>query len=153
MFVPRGKIVGGSSAVNAQVFLRGVPEDYDSWAAAGNDEWSYAKLVPYFARTEADPLHGTTGPIRVRRHTQDELNPDQRAFYNAALAAGFPETEDHNAPDSTGVGLLPLNNADGIRWSAAIGYLEPARARPNLRVQGNSHVRRLLFDGRRASGV
>ena len=153
MFVPRGKIVGGSSAVNAQVFLRGVPEDYDSWAAAGNDEWSYQKLVPYFERTEADPLHGTTGPIRVRRHTHDELNPDQRAFYNAALAAGFPETEDHNAPDSTGVGPVPLNNADRIRWSTAIGYLDAARARPNLKVQGNSHVRRLLFDGRRATGV
>ena len=154
MFVPRGKIVGGSTAVNAQVFLRGVPEDYDSWAAAGNDEWSYKKLLPYFERTESDPLHDTTGPIRVRRHTQDELNPDQLALYTSALAHGFPETGDHNAPDSTGVGPLPMNNADGIRWSTAIGYLDKsARDRANLTVQGNSHVRRVLFDGRRAIGV
>ena len=153
MFVPRGRIVGGSTAVNAQIFLRGVPEDYDSWAAAGNDEWTYEKLVPYFERTEADPMHATTGPIRVRRHTREELNPDQRALYQAALSAGFPETDDHNAPDSTGVGRLPLNNADGIRWSTAIGYLGPARERPNLTVQGDSHVRRVLFDGPRAIGV
>lgn len=153
MYVPRGKIVGGSSAVNAQIFLRGVPEDYDSWAAAGNDEWSYKKLVPAFERLEADPVHGTSGPIRVRRHALDELNLDQRAFLDAALAAGFPETEDHNAPDSTGVGPLSLNNADRIRWSTAIGYLGPARDRENLTIRGDSHVRRILFDGRSAIGV
>ena len=153
MFVPRGKIVGGSTAVNSQIFLRGVPEDYDSWARSGNNEWSYEKLVPFFQRTEADPMHATTGPIRVRRHTLDEWNPDQHALYQSALAAGFPETEDHNAPDSTGVGPLPLNNANGIRWSTAIGYLEPARERANLTIQGDSHVRRVLFDGSRAIGV
>ena len=153
MFVPRGRIVGGSTAVNAQVFLRGLPEDYDAWASEGNDEWSYEKLLPYFERNEADPLHGTSSPIPVRRHTHDELNADQRAFYHAALKAGFPETDDHNAPDSTGVGFIPLNNRDGVRWSTAICYLAPARQRANLTVQGNCFVRRVLFEGTRAVGV
>ena len=153
MFVPRGRIVGGSSAVNAQVFLRGLPEDYDCWAAKGNNEWSYEKLLPYFERNEADPLHGTNGPIPVRRHTHDELNPDQRALYNAAIAAGFPETDDHNAPDSTGVGFIPLNNRDGVRWSTAMGYLDPARERANLTIRGNRFVRRVMFKGTRAIGV
>ena len=153
MFVPRGRIIGGSSAVNAQVFLRGLPEDYDTWAHKCNSEWSYEKLVPYFERNEADPLHGTNGPIPVRRHTYDELNPDQRALYNAALAAGFPETDDHNAPDSTGVGFIPLNNRDGVRWSTAICYLDPARERANLTIRGDCLVRRVLFKGTRAIGV
>ena len=96
MFVPRGKIVGGSSAVNAQIFLRGVPEDYDTWASLGNDKWSYEELLPCFRRNEADPdysdsYHGNTGPIRARRHTYEELNPEQAAFYDASLEAGYPD--------------------------------------------------------------
>ena len=89
IFIPRGKIVGGSSAVNAQIFLRGVPEDYDSWAAAGNDEWSYQRLLPFFCMNETDldygdkPYHGDAGPIRARRFKDAELNPEHRAFYAA----------------------------------------------------------------------
>ena len=113
MFVPRGKIVGGSSAVNAQIFLRGVPEDYDSWAAAGNDLWSHDALLPFLCRLESDPdygdapYHGADGPIRARRFKDHELNPEHRAFYEAALAAGYPDCPDHNDPDSTGVGPWP----------------------------------------------
>ena len=104
MFVPRGKIVGGSSAVNAQIFLRGVPEDYDSWAAAGNDLWSHDELLPFLCRLESDPdygdapYHGADGPIRARRFKDHELNPEHRAFYEAALSAGYPNCPDHNDP-------------------------------------------------------
>lgn len=158
-FVPRGKIVGGSSAVNAQIFLRGVPEDYDSWAAAGNDLWSHDALLPFLCRLEADPdygdapYHGADGPIRARRFKDHELNPEHRAFYEAALAAGYPDCPDHNDPASTGVGPLPLNNAEGIRWSSNIGYLNPARGRPNLTIQANTQVQRVLFTGPCATGL
>ena len=158
MFVPRGKIVGGSSAVNAQIFLRGVPEDYDTWAALGNDKWSYEELLPCFRRNEADPdysdsYHGNTGPIRARRHTYEELNPEQAAFYDASRDAGYPDCPDHNDPDSTGVGTLALNNPDGIRWSTTIGYLNPARHRLNLTIKADCLVHRILFEGKRAVGV
>lgn len=158
MLVPRGKLIGGSSAVNAQVFLRGVPEDYDSWAEMGNDKWSYRELIPYFRRNEADPdfhddFHGADGAIRVRRFREGEFLPEQQAFYDACRALGYPDCPDHNAPDSTGVGALPLNNADGIRWSTTIGYLNPVRHRLNLTVKGNCTVHRVLFEGNRAIGV
>ena len=130
--VPRGRVVGGSSAVNAQIFLRGVPEDYDTWASWGNDRWSFEELMPYFRMIETDTdysgdFHGSDGPIIVRRFKSDEWNPPSRAFYDAALANGFPECPDHNAPDTTGIGPTPLNNPGRVRWSTAIGYLSDAR--------------------------
>ncbi|MDP7363920.1 MAG: GMC family oxidoreductase N-terminal domain-containing protein [Candidatus Latescibacteria bacterium] len=159
IFVPRGKIVGGSSAVNAQIFLRGMPEDYDSWAQAGSDGWSHQDLLPFFCMNETDldygdkAYHGDAGPIRARRFKHAELNTEHRAFYAAARDAGYADCPDHNAPDTTGVGPLPLNNAEGIRWSTAIGYLNPARSRPNLTIQANTHVCRVLFDGKKATGL
>lgn len=158
MFVPRGKIVGGSSAVSSQIFLRGVPEDYDTWAELGNDKWSFQELLPYFRKNEADPdfrdsFHGTTGPIPVRRFKYEELNPAHRAFYEACLAAGYQDCPDHNDPDSTGVGPLALNNPDGIRWSTALGYLTQARHRLNLTIKAECLVHRVLFEGARAIGV
>ena len=115
MFVPRGKGVGGSSSVNAQIFLRGVPDDYDAWAAAGNDLWGFPELLPYFREIESDvdfrdDFHGGDGPTIVKRFGEDEWNPDQRAFRDACVAAGFADCPDHNDPDSTGVGPVPLNN-------------------------------------------
>ena len=156
--IPRGQITGGSSAVNAQILLRGVPEDYDGWAAMGNDEWSYRKLLPYFRRFESDrsfggDFHGTDGPIPVSRFSKTEMNEDQKAFYEASLDYGFPECPDHNDPDSTGVGPTPLNNVDGVRWSTALGYLSVARQRPNLTIAARTQARRVLFEGRRAVGV
>ncbi len=158
MFVPRGKIVGGSSAVNAQIFLRGVPEDYDTWASQGNDKWSYRELLPYFCKNEADPdfdaaFHGAAGPIPIRRFQDDELNPEHRAFYEACRAAGYPDCPDHNDPDSTGVGPLAFNNPDGIRQSSAIGYLSHARQRSNLTIKADCLVHRVLLEGSRAGGV
>src|SRR5215470_13825350 len=126
--VPRGKVVGGTSAINGQVFLRGVPEDYENWASSGNDEWTYLKLLPYFKKMETDvdfrdDFHGADGPIPVRRHQREVWLPFQEAFYQAALAAGYPEDPDMNHPESGGVGPLPMNNPDGIRMSTGLTYI------------------------------
>lgn len=158
MLVPRGKVTGGSSAINGQVCLRGVPEDYDAWAAMGNNQWAFQELVPYFRKLEADrdfndDLHGSDGPIIVHRFKRHTWLPPQTAFYDACRAAGFPDSPDHNHPDSTGVGPTPFNNPDGIRWSTALGYLSQARHRLNLTLQANCMVRRIVFDGTQARGV
>ena len=158
MLVPRGKVVGGTSAINGQVFLRGLPEDYDSWAAQGNDEWGYVKLLPYFRKMEADQdvrddFHGNDGPTIVRRHKRETWEPLQSAFYEACISAGFPSDEDMNHPDSTGVGPLPMNNVDGLRFSAALAYLDSARSRLNLTIRPNVLACRIVFDGKRATGV
>ena len=158
MPVPRGKATGGSSAVNAQIFLRGVPEDYDSWAEMGNDEWSFRDLLPYFRMNETDldfrdDFHGTDGPIIAKRFPEDEWVYDQRAFYNACLAAGFNDCPDHNDPDSAGVGPSPFNNPNGVRWSTAIGYLGPARHRVNLTIRPDCLVHGLIIEGSRAVGA
>ena len=158
MLVPRGKLIGGSSAINAQIFLRGVPEDYDAWASMGNDEWSFRKLLPYFRKIEADTdfhddFHGSDGPIIARRFKEEEWNLDQRAFYEATRAAGYADCPDHNNPDSSGVGPLAFNNPDGVRWSTAIGYLGEASNRLNLTVRPDCLVHRVLFEGNRSVGV
>ncbi|MCI0440416.1 MAG: mycofactocin system GMC family oxidoreductase MftG [Chloroflexi bacterium] len=158
MLVPRGKVTGGTSAINGQVFLRGIPEDYDSWATMGNREWSYEKCLPFFRKMETDTdfhddFHGTEGPIICRRFKRNEWLPAQGAFYNACRAAGFLDSPDFNHPDSTGVGPLPSNNPNGIRISTALGYLTGARHRLNLTIRANCMARRLLFDGKRVTGV
>lgn len=159
MLVPRGKTVGGTSAINGQVVLRGTPEDYDAWASWGNDEWAYSKLLPYFRRMESDmdngdsDLHGGSGPLPLRRHPRYTWQPTQAAFQQACLEADFPPDADMNHPDSTGVGPFPMNNPDGVRVSTALAYLSQARHRLNLTIKANVHVRRILFNGRRASGV
>ena len=158
MLVPRGKVTGGSSAINGQVFLRGVPEDYDSWAALGNDQWNFQSLLPYFRKLETDSdfrddFHGTDGPIIAHRFKREVWHPDQEAFYNACRSAGFADTPDHNHPDSTGVGPIPLNNPNGIRFSTALGYLDPARHRLNLSIRPNCTAHRIVFEGKRAVGL
>ena len=158
MQVARGKVIGGSGAVNGQVFLRGVPEDYDNWAAEGNDEWSFIKLLPFFRKLETDldvkdDFHGTDGPIPVRRLPRDEFMPVNEAFHQATMAEGFPEDPDMNNPDSTGTGPVPMNNPDGIRTSAAMAYLNPNRYRLNLNIKANVTARRVVFNGDRAVGI
>jgi choline dehydrogenase len=111
---PRGRAIGGSSAVNAAIALRGVPADYDEWAELGNDEWSWAKVLPHFRRLEDDPdgageLHGRGGPNTIRRWRPGELIPTQRAFFQVCRRLGFPEVTDHNHPHTTGVGPFPQN--------------------------------------------
>ncbi len=158
MPVPRGKVVGGTSAINGQVILRGVPEDYDSWAEQGNDEWAFIKVLPYLRKLETDidirdDFHGSEGPIPVRRFQREDWLPFQEAFYRTAVAAGFSEDADLNNPDSGGVGAIPMNNPNGIRMSTGLTYINPNRHRLNLTVRGNVLVRRILFDGKRAIGA
>ena len=158
MMVPRGKVTGGSSAINGQVFLRGVPEDYDGWAAMGNDQWTFQELLPYFRKLESDSdfsgdFHGNEGPIIMHRFKRETWLPAQVAFYEACRAVGFPDSPDQNHPDSTGVGPTPLNNPNGIRMSTALGYLDQARHRLNLTIRADCLVRRIIFEGDRASGI
>lgn len=158
MLVPRGRLIGGSSAINAQIYLRGVPEDYDSWASMGHDKWSFKELLPFFRKVETDTdfhgdFHGADGPIIIRRFKEQDWNADQRAFYRACLSAGYAECPDHNDPDSTGVGPTPFNNPNGVRWSTAIGYLSKARHRLNLTIRPDCLVHRVLFEGKTAVGV
>lgn len=156
--VPRGKATGGTSAMNGQVLLRGLPEDYDNWAAWGNDEWAYAKVLPYFRKMESNQdkiseFHGNDGPIPVRMHTRDNWEPLPAAFFQSCLDADFPPDSDMNHPDSTGVGPFPMNNIDGVRMSTALTYLALARHRLNLTVKANVTVLRLQFDRLRVTGV
>ncbi|MCZ6852419.1 MAG: GMC family oxidoreductase N-terminal domain-containing protein, partial [Gammaproteobacteria bacterium] len=156
--VPRGKATGGSSAVNAQIFLRGVPEDYDSWAEWGLDEWSYQKLLAGFRRSENDldyggDFHGKDGPIRCERPTREDWLPAQVGFYEACRAIGYADCPDHNMPDSTGVGPLAFNNIDGVRISTALGYLNPSRHRLNLAIRPKTLVHKIVVENRRAVGV
>ncbi|MBI3329512.1 MAG: mycofactocin system GMC family oxidoreductase MftG [Nitrospinae bacterium] len=156
--IPRGKATGGSSAINGQVVLWGVPEDYDNWAGWGNDQWAFTKVLPYFRKMETDTdfkgdFHGARGPIPVRRYKREEWLPHAEAFYQACLAEGFPADPDQNHPQSTGVGPRPLNNRNGIRISTALAYLDPARHRLNLTIKAQVLVRRILFEGKRATGV
>ena len=163
--IPRGKVTGGSSAINGQIFLRGVPEDYDNWADMGNDEWNFQKLLPYFNMVETDTtylddpsdFHGSSGPIICHRFPEEQWRQGNRVWFEAWRDRGHAYCEDHNAPGTMGVGPIPLNNPNGIRWSTAIGYLGLSRHRINLTIRPNVAVRRILlntFGGRpRATGV
>jgi choline dehydrogenase len=156
--IARGKATGGTSAINGQVFLRGAPEDFDTWAAWGNEEWAFTKVLPYFRKVETDrefpgDFHGATGPIPVRRLKWEEMLPHAQAFYAACRAEGFPDCPDQNHPESTGVGPHAVNNRDGVRVSTALAYLDQARHRLNPTLRANVTVRRILFEGQRAVGV
>ena len=158
MPVPRGKVTGGTSAINGQTFIRGAPEDFATWAAWGNTEWSYERVLPYFKKLENDAdfhdaFHGTGGPIPVRRFARETWPPMQEAFYRACVAADFPEYPDVHHPEATGLSLRAENNVDGIRMSTALTYLQPCRHRLNLTIRARVLVRRLLFSGTTAIGV
>jgi choline dehydrogenase len=155
---PRGKVTGGSSAVNATVALRGVPADYDEWAAFGNEGWGWQDVLPFFRKLENDQdeggdLHGKSGPIFIRRWQRDELTPLAQAYMAALGRLGFEEVPDHNQPDSTGYGVIQMNQREGVRLSTAITYLLPARNRLNLTVRGDCLVNRVLIEDGRAVGV
>ena len=156
--VAQGKVIGGGSSINGQAMQRGFPQDYDSWASLGNDEWSYDKVLPFFRKMESDldiqdDFHGTDGPMPVRRR-QSAAWPDiQRAFHDACLQAGFGAAGDTNGPNPSGVGVTPTNNLDGVRMSSAITHLNPMRHRVNLTVRGGVYVRKILFEGSKAVGV
>ena len=156
--VAQGKVIGGGSSINGQAMQRGLPEDFDLWASLGNDEWSYAKVLPFFRKMEHDldihdDFHGTEGPMPVRRRQSGAWPDIQKAFHATFLEAGFGSTEDTNGPNPSGVGVSPTNNLDGVRMSAAITHLNPMRHCLNLTVRGGVFVRKVLFEGSKAIGV
>jgi choline dehydrogenase-like flavoprotein len=158
---PRGKVLGGSSSINAMCYVRGVAEDYDAWAASGATGWQWQSVLPYFVRAEcnargADALHGGSGPLSVSdlRH----VNELSRVFVEAGQQAGHARNDDFNGPEQPGFGLYQVTQRDGARCSAAVAYLDPARARDNLTVHTGALVSRIAVEaasGRRprATGV
>lgn len=155
-YQPRGKVLGGSSSVNAMVYIRGQPADYDHWAAQGNPGWAWADVLPYFQRAEhnergADARHGQGGPLNVA----DLRSPNRfsQVFVDAAVQAGHAPNRDFNGATQEGVGLYQVMHKNGERHSVAKAYLTPHRARPNLQVVTGAQATRILFEGRRAVGV
>lgn len=155
----RGRGMGGSSAINSMLAIRGVPEDFDRWAELGCAGWSFVDVLPAFNRLEDDldygeqPYHGRGGPIPVQRVPLERWPVLQRALREAALALGYGWADDHNAPESTGVSPTVMNMRNEQRVSTNDAYLEPARGRPNLTIVGDALVDRVELDGRHAVGV
>jgi choline dehydrogenase-like flavoprotein len=161
-YQPRGKVLGGSSSINAMIYIRGQREDYDDWAALGNSGWGWNDVLPYFKRAEhnerlngqssaADPWHGTGGPLNVK----DLTSPNRFGpiFVEAGRQAGYPVNPDFNGESQEGLGLYQVTHKNGERWSAAKGYLTPNLGRSNLQVITGAHATRVLFEGKRAVGV
>lgn len=153
----RGKGMGGSTAVNGQIAIRGMLHAFDRWAEAGCAGWSGAEVLPFFNRLEDDPIaapyHGAGGPIPIYRAPLERWGHVDTAMRASAMALGHPWHDDLNAPDAEGVCCYPINSRDGRRVSVNDGYLEPARGRPNLTILGGATVDRVLLDGRTARGV
>jgi len=153
----RGKLVGGSSSINAMVYVRGHRGDYDRWAADhGLSTWSYADVLPYFRRQEsweggAGPYRGDDGPLTVRRSRY--ADPLVEAYHAAGVAAGHPATEDYNGATQHGFARSQMTIRDGRRCSAAVAYMRPALARPNLEVRVGALATHILFEGTRAVAV
>src|SRR5712675_1145060 len=156
-YQPRGKGLGGSSAINAMVYIRGHRSDYDQWASLGNTGWSYADVLPYFKRSEDNSeldgeYHGKGGPLHVTGLRSD--NPVREIYLQAAREAQFRIREDFNAEEQEGLGTYQVTQNNGERWSAARGYIHPFMAtRANLRVETRAQATRILFEGKRAVGV
>ena len=153
----RGKGVGGSTAVNGMIAIRGVLSAFDQWAEIGCEGWSANAVLPYFKKLETDPVggdaHGSGGPIPVYRAPLDTWGPVDQALRDAAMALGHPWCEDLNAPDADGVCTYAINAASGRRVSTNDAYLEPARGRANLTILGDAMVDRVLLEGCTATGV
>jgi choline dehydrogenase len=156
-----GRIMGGGSSVNMMSIPRPIKGDLDAWAAAGNLDWSWEKVLPALKRIEADqdfplsPIHGTSGPIYIKRkHRFDtQLSGQEQALLEAATKLGLPRFDDQNEPNPYGIAPTARNIKDGQRQSAAVAYLGPARARPNLTALGSAQVTSLILRGRKAEGV
>jgi len=153
---PRGKVLGGSSSINAMCYIRGVAGDYDAWAANGADGWDWNAVLPYFKRAErnargADALHGANGPLSVS--DPRNVNRLSEVFIEAGLQAGLARNDDFNGVRQQGIGLYQVTQVDGARCSAAVGYLNPVKSRPNLTIHTGALVERVIFDRQRAKGV
>jgi choline dehydrogenase len=156
LYWPRGKVIGGSTSINAMIYIRGARTDYDAWAAAGNDGWRFSDVLPFFKKAErheggSTAYHGGQGPMRIA--SLRCVNPISDAFVTACVQKGYLRRSDFNAEGQEGFGPYQVHQASGRRFSAADAYLEPARKRPNLRIEKGAHVTRVLFSGTRAVGV
>lgn len=156
-YFPRGKVLGGSSSINAMVYSRGQAGDFDDWAAMGNPGWSWQDVLPLYKRMEdhalgAGPFHGAGGPLRVAT-IDGAVHPLTRLYLKAGQEAGLAYNPDLNGETIEGVGLYQVNTHAGIRISAARAYLKPARSRPNLCIETEALATRILFEGKRAIGV
>lgn len=155
----RGRGVGGSSAINGQIAIRGVPEDFNDWSAAGCRGWSFSDVLPAFRSIETDlkfggmNYHGDAGPIPIYRTPMSQWGAVDCAFAQGALDEGYAWASDHNAPGASGVSPYAINNRDGIRVSTNDAYLEGARGRENLAFFCDAHVDKIIFEGDRAVGV
>jgi choline dehydrogenase len=156
MYWPRGRVVGGSSSINALVYIRGLPEDYDDWRALGNAGWGWQDVKPVFERTErnVDPRGASSNdhPVYVS-DVAPQLHPTCRYFFEAANEVGLPITDDFNGPHPEGVGYYRVTTRNGRRWSASHAFLKPALRRANVKLETESWVSRIRFEGRRATGV
>jgi choline dehydrogenase-like flavoprotein len=155
-YQPRGKALGGSSAINAMIYTRGQPWDYDHWVALGNRGWAFEGVLPYFKRSEnnedfRDEQPGTGGPLTVADLRND--SPAPRMFIEAARQAQFRTTDDFNGTNQDGVGCYQVTQKNGEHWSAARAYIEPHRSRKNLSVLTGAAATRIVFESRRARGV
>ena len=144
--VAQGKIIGGSGSINGQVYLRGLPEDFENWASWGNDEWTYPQVLPYDRKAETDfdirdDFHGTEGPQPIVRREKEPWPAIQRSFYEACMEMGYTYSEDMNGPNPSGIGAIPMNNREGVRMSTNITHLTSMRHRLNLTIRGNVFVR------------
>jgi len=157
IYIPRGRALGGSSSINGMAYMRGHPGDYEEWAEAGNRGWSYAEVLPYFRRSENNeslgdsPFHGTGGLLNVSDHVR--LNPITTAFLDAAESLQLPRRTDFNDDDQEGFSTRQVTIKNGRRHSAAAAFLKPARNRSNLAVFTGALAKRVVFKGRRATGV
>lgn len=153
---PRGRVLGGCSSINGMIYMRGQAADYDRWRQAGNPGWGWDDVLPLFRRSErhyepACDLHGDQGELRVE---QQRLRwPILDAVAEAAQEMGLPRCPDFNCGDNEGVGYFPVTQRKGIRWNARKAFLDPARDRPNLRIETGAQVTRLTFEGRRVTGL
>jgi choline dehydrogenase len=156
LYWPRGRGWGGSSSINGMIYIRGNGRDYDRWRQMGLEGWSFADVLPYFKRAEANEngandFHGEGGPLHVSNGRSS--NPLFRAFVEAGKEAGHPYTDDFNGSTQEGFGPYQLTIREGRRWSAAKAYLHPVLERPNLTIESLAHVTRILFEGNRATGI
>jgi choline dehydrogenase len=154
---PRGRVIGGSGSINAMVHVRGRPEDFDDWRHLGNPGWGFADVLPYFRKSEdhdggETPYHGAGGPMHIT-DISGRVHPLCAQFLDSARHLGFPATRDFNGPEGEGVGIYQINTRRGRRASTANAFLRPALRRRNLTLQTGALASRILFDGKRASGV
>ena len=156
MYQPRGKVLGGTSSINGMIYMRGNAADYDQWRQLGNEGWDYDSVLPYFRKAEdnergADTFHGAGGPLRVSNQPYEwEI---AKTLLEACQQAGIPFNPDFNGAKQEGCGYYQTTTKDKRRWSTAAAYLKMAKSRPNLTIRTNAHATRILFAGKRATGV